>query len=167
MVIKIRIIPLFERGDHAEFKYIIRTDFLLFWNTKKWRSLGQKLTSDHQTNNFIWFLDHKNKWKVVPFIILIFLVFSWFKNIKKYIFDPWAESEPTYSWWKLGVLSTPYNLLKKHYKPLFPWGEVPPTPSWLLDYKVLGRFSKMIACFNHVRKHFLVQYTFFIYLVIF
>ena len=48
-------------------------------------------------------------------------IFSFLANLKilkKYIFDPWAESEPTYSWGKLGVLSTPYDIPKKHYEPL-------------------------------------------------
>ena len=30
-----------------------------------------------------------------------------------YVFDPWAENEPTYSWWKLGVHFTPYYFPKK------------------------------------------------------
>ena len=46
-----------------------------------------------------------------------------YKNV---FFDPWAENGPTYSWWKLGVLSTPYDLPKKLYMPQSPGGEVPP-----------------------------------------
>ena len=38
-------------------------------------------------------------------------------KIDKKKFDPCAENVPTYSWWKLGVHSTPYDLPKKSYEP--------------------------------------------------
>ena len=33
--------------------------------------------------------------------------------MKKKLFGPWPKNVQTYSWWKLGVLSTPYDLQKK------------------------------------------------------
>ena len=32
--------------------------------------------------------------------------------MKKKLFGPWPKNVQTYSWWKLGVLSTPYDLQK-------------------------------------------------------
>ena len=37
MVLKIKTIPLQERGDHVESEYIIRNEFGRFQNTKKGR----------------------------------------------------------------------------------------------------------------------------------
>ena len=41
-------------------------------------------------------------------------------NKKIYVFNPWDENEPMYSWWKLEVHSTSYDLRNKHYRPLSP-----------------------------------------------
>ena len=82
---------------------------------------------------------------------------------EKYFFDPWAKNVSMYSWWQLGVHSIPYDLTKKHYRPLSPGvggryprqfylakntmasfrpgGEVPPPP---LVTKVCNVFWKVI-----------------------
>ena len=44
--------------------------------------------------------------------------------MKKKLFDPWPKNVQTYSWWKLGVLSTPYDLQKKTLRIFVTgWGE--------------------------------------------
>ena len=40
--------------------------------------------------------------------------------MKKKLFGPWPKNVQTYSWWKLGVLSTPYDL-QKNIKDLCHW----------------------------------------------
>ena len=37
MVLKIKSIPSFKRGDHVDFKYIMKDEFWYFQNTKKGR----------------------------------------------------------------------------------------------------------------------------------
>ena len=48
----------------------------------------------------------------MPFIILIFLVFLANLKILKKSFSTHGRNKPMYSWGKLGVLSTPYDLPK-------------------------------------------------------
>ena len=46
MVLKIKTIPSVERGDHVEFKYIIKNSFLLFENIKE-GSLNENLGENY------------------------------------------------------------------------------------------------------------------------
>ena len=61
---------------------------------------------------------------------------------KKTLFDPWPKNVQTYSWWKLGVLSTPYDL-QKNIKDLCHWvgGKVPHS---LTEMTPLHFFHKLL-----------------------
>ena len=52
--------------------------------------------------------------------------------MKKKLFGPWPKNVQTYSWWKLGVLSTPYDLPKNLCMPWSPGGRYLP-PALSLD----------------------------------
>ena len=52
MVLKIKTIPLVERGDHVEFKYIIRNSFLLLKIPKE-GSLNENLDGN-DLKGIVW-----------------------------------------------------------------------------------------------------------------